>query len=121
MTDFKELFERLSAEGVEFIIVGGFAGAIHGSSRSTEDMDIVYRQLPENVQRILRALEPLYPYPRGAAQGLPFTIEVTVFGRKCRCLDLPKLISVKRAAGCPRDFEAIAELEALREEQDKLP
>ena len=30
-----------------------------------------------------------------------------------------KLIEVKRAAGRPKDFEAIAELEALREERDR--
>jgi hypothetical protein len=32
---------------------------------------------------------------------------------------LPKLIAVKRAAGRPKDFEAIAELEALLEERDQ--
>jgi hypothetical protein len=30
-------------------------------------------------------------------------------------LDLPTLIRVKRAAGCPKDLEAIAELEELRD------
>jgi hypothetical protein len=39
---------------------------------------------------------------------------------KCHCLKLEKLIEVKRAAGRPKDFEAIAELEALREERDAL-
>jgi hypothetical protein len=38
----------------------------------------------------------------------------------CRYLGLEKLIEVKRAAGRPKDFEAIAELEALREERDRL-
>lgn len=50
---------------------------------------------------------------------LPHTIEITVFGITCRCLDLPTLIRVKRAAGRPRDLEAIAELEALLEERDQ--
>ncbi len=45
------------------------------------------------------------------------TIEVTVFGTPCRCLDLPHLIHVKRAAGRPKDLEAVAELEALLEER----
>ena len=40
-----------------------------------------------------------------------------VFGVECRCLDLETLIAVKRAAGRPRDFEAIAELEILLEER----
>lgn len=47
---------------------------------------------------------------------LPHTTTVTIFGRETRVLDLPWLIRVKRAAGRPRDLEAIAELEALQEE-----
>jgi hypothetical protein len=44
------------------------------------------------------------------------TISVDLFGHDVRCLDLETLIRTKRAAGRPRDLEAIAELEALREE-----
>lgn len=44
------------------------------------------------------------------------TIELTIFGTRCRVLALDKLIAVKRAAGRPKDFEAIAELEALRDD-----
>jgi hypothetical protein len=47
----------------------------------------------------------------------PATVSIRVFGVECRCLTLDKLLEVKRAAGCPKDFEAIAELEAIREEQ----
>jgi predicted nucleotidyltransferase len=45
------------------------------------------------------------------------TLEVTVFGQSCRCLDLRTLIRVKRAAGRPRDLEAVAELERILEER----
>lgn len=38
-------------------------------------------------------------------------------GEAVRVLDLPTLIRTKRAAGRPREFEAVAELEALEEEQ----
>lgn len=48
---------------------------------------------------------------------LPHTLVVELFGRDVRCLDLEWLIMTKRAAGRPRDLEAIAELEALREER----
>jgi predicted nucleotidyltransferase len=48
---------------------------------------------------------------------LPHTVEITVYGTACRCLDLPHLIHVKRAAGRPKDLEVVAELEALLEEQ----
>ena len=40
-----------------------------------------------------------------------------MFGCRCRCLDLPDLVRVKRAAGRPRDPDALAELEALLEER----
>lgn len=46
------------------------------------------------------------------------TISVDLFGYDCRCLALDWLIRTKRAAGRPRDLEAIAELEALLEERE---
>jgi len=52
---------------------------------------------------------------------LPHTIELSVFGAPLRCLDLEKLIQVKRAAGRPKDLEAVAELSALLEERDRGP
>jgi len=42
-------------------------------------------------------------------------ITVDAFGVCCRVLDLETLIRTKRAAGRPKDFEAIAELELLRD------
>lgn len=53
----------------------------------------------------------------GYADLLPHSQVVKVSGVEYRCLGLARLIHVKRAAGRPKDFEAIAELEALREEQ----
>lgn len=47
---------------------------------------------------------------------LPHTVTAKLFGYEIKCLDLEWLIRTKRAAGRPRDIEAIAELEALREE-----
>ena len=49
---------------------------------------------------------------------MPHTVVVELFGYRCRCLDLPGLIRAKRAAGRPRDLDALAELEALLEERE---
>jgi predicted nucleotidyltransferase len=155
MTDFKALLRALADSGVEFILVGGVAATVHGSTRLTVDVDAVYRRTPQNIERLVLALTPYHPYLRGAPSGLPFrwdaatimrglnfmlttdvgdvdllgeitggggddsliaaTMGIRVFGIDCRCLTLDKLIEVKRAAGRPKDFEAIAELEAIRE------
>lgn len=47
---------------------------------------------------------------------LPEAIELHVFHIRCLCLSLPQLIRAKRAAGRPKDLEALAELEAIEEE-----
>ena len=48
---------------------------------------------------------------------VPHTVEVDIFGFRCRCLNLPRLIGAKRATGRPKDLDALAELEALLEER----
>jgi hypothetical protein len=48
---------------------------------------------------------------------LPHCATVKVFGVECLCPNLDMLIRVKRAAGRPKDLEAVAELETLREEK----
>ena len=52
-------------------------------------------------------------------QLLPHSEEIRLFGDTYRCVDLPTLIHLKRAAGRPKDFEALAELEALLEERSR--
>jgi len=52
----------------------------------------------------------------GFQELLEHSVPVEILGLACRCVDLPTLIRLKRAAGRPKDLEAIAELEAIREE-----
>jgi predicted nucleotidyltransferase len=159
MTDFKTVVRVLAEGGVEFIVVGGLAGIMHGSARLTFDVDVVYDRSAENIRRLVLALTPYHPYLRGAPRGLPFRWDAStiarglnftltsdigdvdllgeivggggygdllphavtqpIFGVDCRCLGLEALIRTKRAAGRPKDLEAIAELEALLEERQR--
>jgi hypothetical protein len=159
VTDFEALIQRLDAEAVRYVLVGGFAGTVLGSPRVTVDLDVVYARDDDNLERLVRALSPLSPYLRGAPAGLPFVLDaetlrrglnfplttsagdldllgevtggggyealversttVRVFDRQIRVVTLPTLIQLKRAAGRPKDLEAIAELEALRDEPEQ--
>lgn len=47
------------------------------------------------------------------------TETIRVFGVDCLCVTLDALIRLKRAAGRRKDLEAVAELEAIREEREK--
>jgi hypothetical protein len=50
---------------------------------------------------------------------LPHAVKLAVFGQSALVIDLPWLIRSKRAAGRPKDLEAIAELEALLAERER--
>ena len=50
---------------------------------------------------------------------LPYTELTEVYGVPVRVVTLECLIHLKRAAGRPKDFEAVAELEALLEERNR--
>ena len=52
-------------------------------------------------------------------QLLPATMEIDVFGYRCRCVTLDQLIHLKRSAGRIKDLEVLAELEAIAEERQR--
>jgi predicted nucleotidyltransferase len=52
-------------------------------------------------------------------QLLPFTQEISIGDVSARVVTLERLIQLKRAAGRPKDLEAIAELQALLDEARK--
>jgi hypothetical protein len=54
--NFHDILFALSAEGVEFLIVGAYALAVHGLPRATGDLDIWVRPTPENARRVWQAL-----------------------------------------------------------------
>src|SRR5688572_681174 len=71
-TDFDRLLRQLKDAGVEYIVIGGVAGVALGSPRVTFDLDVLYRRTPDNLERILKAIKPISPYPREAPPNLPF-------------------------------------------------
>jgi hypothetical protein len=83
------------------------------------DVETIRRGLNFTLDTTIGALDILGEITGGGPYEaiLPDTERMTAFGIECRGLTLLKLIQVKRAAGRPKDFEAIAELEAILEER----
>lgn len=155
----QQFAEVINQHKVDAILIGGWAAIIHGSARSTVDVDFVYSRDPENLKRIVDAFQPLDPYLRDAPPGLPFlwdvkTLEtglnftlttsigpidlmgevpgggnyenlikqsqkIELADSSLLCADLDCLIQLKRAAGRPKDFEAVAELIQIMERGSK--
>ncbi|HWX53379.1 MAG TPA: nucleotidyltransferase [Verrucomicrobiae bacterium] len=53
---FRELLQKLSAHGVEFLIVGGYAVVNYAEPRFTKDLDIWIRNTGDNAKRVYAAL-----------------------------------------------------------------
>lgn len=66
------LIQRLADSGVDFVIVGGFASVLHGSSYVTEDLDICAVLSPENIERLRVAFGDLKPVHRMTHKKLSF-------------------------------------------------
>jgi hypothetical protein len=56
MFDPVQICSILNEEGVDYVVVGGFAAVVRGSSLPTRDIDIVPSRSAENLDRLGRAL-----------------------------------------------------------------
>jgi predicted nucleotidyltransferase len=72
MQSLSDLLLRLAESGVDFVVVGGFAGVLHGSAYVTRDLDICAVLTPENIERLREALRDLHPLHRMTPQRLSF-------------------------------------------------
>ena len=55
--DYRDMIECLQREGVEFMLVGGYAVALHGWPRMTFDIDFWILANPQNAAAVVRALK----------------------------------------------------------------
>ena len=157
MVQLNRLIERLCDAGIDFVIVGGFAGVLHGSTLLTRDLDVCAVLSPENIAKLRLAFRDLQPTHRFTPQRLSFletpepgldmknlyletelgpidflgavlgigdfervraaSIEIELFGRRCRVISLQDLIQAKEALGRDKDLIAAKELRAIAEKK----
>jgi len=83
-----ELLRVLTRHRVDFIVVGGVSAVLHGAPVTTFDLDVVHARNPDNVARLLSALDELE-----AVYRAPVELLLTKFGP----LDVLGMIGKSRA------------------------
>jgi predicted nucleotidyltransferase len=68
---YREILKALKDSGLDFVVVGGIAAALHGSPASTLDLDVCTSFNEANVEKMLRALRPLHPRLRHHPDRMP--------------------------------------------------
>ena len=57
---FWEVIDALEKEGVDYILIGGFAMVLYGMPRATQDLDIFIKNREENVEKLRTVLFQLF-------------------------------------------------------------
>jgi predicted nucleotidyltransferase len=111
-----ELLRRLTARGVDFVVIGGIAAVLHGSPQNTFDLDICFAADAGNLRALGDVLQDLHARLKGVDDDVPFVpdadtlrrIEVLTTGTELGELDV-----LTRPAGSPG-------YEALRRNADRF-
>ncbi len=73
--DPQRIFETLERLRVKFVVIGGIAGRLWGSTTVTNDLDVCYARDVDNLKALAAALAELKVKLRGAGRDLPFTAD----------------------------------------------
>ena len=58
--DFLKVLKAMDDEGVDYILIGGFAVILHGLPRFTMDMDFFIQMVEQNVHKLRKALYSIF-------------------------------------------------------------
>jgi predicted nucleotidyltransferase len=75
VSELQKLLLRLDDAGIEFVLVGGYAAMLHGSSLLTRDLDVCARLDAASLQRLRDAFRDLNPRHRMAVPQVSFLEE----------------------------------------------
>lgn len=73
MESLKNLLKVLVESDIDFVIIGGFAATLYGSTQVTQDIDICSPLNPKQIEKFRRFLAPFNPKHRMTPKKLSFT------------------------------------------------
>jgi predicted nucleotidyltransferase len=72
VTELNQLLQRLAEAKIDFVIVGGFAAMLHGSSLLTRDLDVCAILTSENLEKLRDVFRELHPVHRMTSPRISF-------------------------------------------------
>lgn len=88
-SDLTDLLHALNDEGAEYLIVGGYAFAVHAKIRATKDVDLFIGVDPDNAKRVWRALNAFgAPLERLSCEDLAQPETFFIMGRPPNQIDI---------------------------------
>lgn len=99
----QSLLVGLVDANVSFVVIGGVAGAIHGSPFVTNDLDICYDADHRNIAKVVRLLVKWKAYPRGWKANVPFVLDA-------RTLKTTSVMTLRTAEG---DLDLLDRVEGI--------
>ena len=75
MQNLKALLKNLLQNNIDFVLIGGFAAVVHGSTLVTQDLDICAAITEEQVAKFREALKDLHPRHRMNPNAKPSFLE----------------------------------------------
>jgi predicted nucleotidyltransferase len=74
VSDLQKLLQRLDDAGVEFVLVGGYAAMLHGSSLLTRDVDVCAELSADTIEKLREALRETNPVHRLSSPRQSFLV-----------------------------------------------
>ena len=112
--------EMLVKHRVRFVLIGGVAANLRGSTTITNDLDVCYARDPDNLARLAKALRELHARLRGAPADVPFKLDANALERGDSftfATDVGSIDVLGHPSGVPGGYE---ELEAAADDVELL-
>jgi predicted nucleotidyltransferase len=114
--DARGILQRLTAAGVDFVVIGGIAVILHGFPRLTRDLDVAFAPDPVNLEALGEVLVRLDARLRGVGDDVPFVPDA-------QTLERIQLLTLETSAGwldVHRSIHGGPDYDRLRERAERV-